>query len=238
MSVTDVRTSPGHLPRVVAPEILDDLTPDDPLALGSRRDLRRVNAIMRHTPVLARALAGGALGRVLEIGAGDGYFALGLAQRLPVAGKGTTFTLLDLRSDVPDHVRGEFARMRVECEPVTSDVFAYLADSAVGRFDAIVANLFLHHFEADRLAELLRLVAARTDRFAACEPRRSREALVACRALPLLRCNEVTRHDAVVSVRAGFRDRELSELWPSEDDWTLTERAVPPFSHAFRAVRA
>jgi hypothetical protein len=47
----------------------------------------------------------------------------------------------------------------------------------------------------------------------------------------------VTRHDAVVSVRAGFADRELSALWPSGMTWTLRERARGLFSHCFVASR-
>ena len=41
--------------RVVEPELLDDLPPADPLAVGSRADLRRLNSIMGHDDVLSRA---------------------------------------------------------------------------------------------------------------------------------------------------------------------------------------
>ena len=42
-------------------------------------------------------------------------------------------------------------------------------------------------------------------------------------------------HDAVASVRAGFRGRELSDLWPMDRAWTLRERGAFPFTHAFFA---
>jgi len=47
----------------------------------------------------------------------------------------------------------------------------------------------------------------------------------------------VTRHDAVASVRAGFRGTELSALWPDAKDhaWILRERGVFPFTHALVA---
>jgi hypothetical protein len=48
----------------------------------------------------------------------------------------------------------------------------------------------------------------------------------------------VTRHDAVLSVRAGFAGRELSALWPSADGWKLEERRAGLFSHLFVAHRA
>ena len=51
--------------------------------------------------------------------------------------------------------------------------------------------------------------------FVACEPRRSAFALLGARMVFALGANDVTRHDAVASVRAGFRGRELSGLWPT-----------------------
>jgi hypothetical protein len=48
----------------------------------------------------------------------------------------------------------------------------------------------------------------------------------------------VTRHDAVVSVRAGFSGRELSQLWPRAPGWRLDERPQAPFSHLFTARHA
>jgi hypothetical protein len=42
--------------RLVQPEILDTLPPDDPRALRSRRDLRRVNAWMGNDAIMAQAL--------------------------------------------------------------------------------------------------------------------------------------------------------------------------------------
>jgi hypothetical protein len=53
----------------------------------------------------------------------------------------------------------------------------------------------------------------------------------------LIGCNDVTRHDAAISVRAGFRDGELSACWPIAAGWTLTEKRAPPFSHLFVARR-
>jgi hypothetical protein len=54
-----------------------------------------------------------------------------------------------------------------------------------------------------------------------------------------LGANDVTRHDAVASVRAGFRGREISGLWPqAAPDWRLSEHAVFPFTHLFQAMSA
>jgi hypothetical protein len=53
----------------------------------------------------------------------------------------------------------------------------------------------------------------------------------------MIGCNDVTRHDAIVSVRAGFKNRELSELWPAGGAWILHEHAYGLFSHYFVARR-
>jgi hypothetical protein len=50
-----------------------------------------------------------------------------------------------------------------------------------------------------------------------------------------LACNSITRHDAVASVRAGFRGRELSRLWGG--GWRLREGPAFPFTHCFLAQR-
>ena len=56
----------------------------------------------------------------------------------------------------------------------------------------------------------------------------------AAKLVGLIGCNSVTRHDAVVSVRAGFTNRELSDLWPTQGAWLLQEQRAGLFSHLFR----
>jgi len=227
-----------QIARRVEPEWLDELPAEDPRARRSRRDLRRVNALMANAGIVARelrrALPAGAHS-IAEIGAGDGAFALRLAAALPRPAGGATITLLDRQGTVEARTLEHLAARGWNARPVEADVFDWLADPATPRFDAIVANLFLHHFEPVRLAELLAGVAARTQCFVACEPRRSGTALAGSRLLGLIGCNDVTRHDAVASVRAGFRDAELTSLWPSKPGWKIEERARGLFSHGFVA---
>jgi hypothetical protein len=101
----------------------------------------------------------------------------------------------------------------------------------------MLANLFLHHFHEAQLAELLRGAARQTRVFIAAEPRRSPRSLLFSRLLCLIGCNRVTRHDAPVSVRAGFTGSELLRLWPDGQGWTLQERPAGWFSHLFVAQR-
>jgi hypothetical protein len=55
--------------------------------------------------------------------------------------------------------------------------------------------------------------------------------------LGFIGCNGVTRHDAKASVRAGFTENELSNMWPAEKGWNLAEHQAGPFSHCFVAQR-
>jgi hypothetical protein len=121
-------------------------------------------------------------------------------------------------------------------KPVAADVFAWL-EQPRERCDLMFANLFLHHFDDPALGRLLTLVAARTEHFVACEPRRGVWPLAAARAVGLIGCNDVTRHDAVVSVRAGFNAGELSRAWPASGAWKLSEDGAGMFSHFFSADR-
>jgi len=227
-----------EMTRRVEREWLDELPADNPRARRSRRDLRRVNVLMANAGIVAgdlRRAFPGPIAALAEIGAGDGAFALRMVARLPVPEAPARVTLVDRQAIVGAETREAFARRRWEARVETADVFDWLA--AAPGCDAIVANLFLHHFEDAALARLLAAVAARTRCFVACEPRRSALALAGSRLLGLIGCNDVTRHDAVASVRAGFDGDEISRLWPEHSGWILAERARGLFSHAFVASR-
>ena len=227
--------------RQVEPEWLDDLPAADPGAVHARRDLRLLNSVMGNAGAVVRLLSGtgvsGPVPRVIELGAGDGTFLLGVARRLGPSWRGTRAQLVDRAMLVDDATRAGFASLGWEVEAVTSDVFAALARSTAREGTLVLANLFLHHFARERLRDLLAEVAARSEHFIACEPRRSRPALAASRCVGLLGCHAITRHDAVVSVRAGFAGRELSQLWPADGSWSLEEGMAWPFSHVFAARR-
>jgi hypothetical protein len=219
--------------RRVEPEWLDELPADDPDAVRSRHDLRRVNGWMRNATLVARMLAQGRPpANLVELGAGDGTFLLGVARRLGPSWTGTRARLVDRVMLVSEATRRAFADLGWELEVVAADVFVGLARSPA-RDATVLANLFLHHLPDEPLRELLARVAERSGRFIACEPRRSWFALAASRCVGLISGNAVTRHDAVVSVRAGFAGRELTELWPAGEGWILEEHGAGPFSHVF-----
>jgi hypothetical protein len=230
--------------RVVEPELLDALPPADPTAVGSRADLRRLNLTMGHAGILSRAcrrhldekVVRSQPLRVAELGAGDGTLLLRIAQNLSAQGMAAEATLIDRQDLVSAETRGAFAALHWSTESVVADVFTWMESSSPA-VDVMLANLFLHHFPDKTLGELLRRAAARTSLFIACEPRRSPLALAAARLLWFMGCNRVTRHDAVVSVRAGFVGRELSALWPADGAWEPSEQGAGLFGHCFVAKR-
>src|SRR5258706_15601151 len=96
--------SERRVKRIVQPEILDTLSPADPRAARSRRDLRRVNAWMDNHSIMARALQKSwnspAPKQITELGAGDGNFLLRVAQTTSRHWPDVEVTLLDLQPNV------------------------------------------------------------------------------------------------------------------------------------------
>ena len=243
--------------RRVEPEELDGLAADDPRGRRSRSDLRRVHVALRSIANLQRAVARLQLAvqprRILELGAGDGTLLLRFARVQRPRWNGVELTLLDRVDLISEATLAGYRELGWQVNFLRADALEWAAsrqhrsdeartddDRSNGErpYDLCFANLFLHHFERAPLVLLLRAVAAATDAFVACEPRRSNIARVGSRLIGLLGANEVTRQDAVKSVAAGFTDRELSTAWSTRGGWNLVEFPAPPFSHCLAAARA
>ena len=191
---------------------------------------------MGHAAFIARTLRAAPMPRVLvELGAGDGAVLLNVAHRLGRPSSRVRAILIDRHPSVTEVTKAAFERQGWDVESCASDVFDWLSHPTADEADVMLANLFLHHFSDPDLAALLSSASRRTSRFIACEPLRSRIALAGVSLMPLIGCNAVTRHDGAISVRAGFRARELSALWPDAGAWHLTERRTGLFSHTFVA---
>ncbi len=241
------------MPRLVAEEALDHLAPEDPAAMRSRRDLARVHRAMGTRSIVARGwrnlVATGNAGpplRILEIGAGDGSLLLGVARAMATRWPRVQLTLLDRQDIVSPATLASYAELGWSVQVQVADVLTWAArfdeevqGTAPPRWDLITTTLFLHHFEGDQLDLLLAAVASRTDRFFACEPKRSWLPLAGSHLVGAIGANAVTREDAVLSVHAGFRDNEITAIWPRAGDiWQTREFAAGMFSHCFSARRA
>jgi hypothetical protein len=226
--------------RIVEPELLDVLPPQDQRALRSRHDLRRLNTWMNHPRLMARALSknltSSAMPKIAELGAGDGHFLLRVASKLRQWPQGEA-TLVDRLDSFDPKIRNGFGKIgwRVHTQIVTAS--EWLRQSQPDAIDAIICNLFLHQFDGEELAEMLRLAARSSKLLIALEPRRSWPSKICGSFLWAIGCGSVTRHDAAISIRAGFSGRELSAIWPDKKNWHLTECPVGLFSHLFIACR-
>jgi len=195
--------------RRVDPEILDSLPSEDPEAIGSRRDLRWINGIMgNHRWLNARIRTQMKPGwRVLELGAGEGILGSRLVRRGVVP---------------PPQLAGIDLAPRPTGWPVEStwiqgNVFA----EALPPAEIVVANLFLHHFSPEELAQLGRRLPSVCRYLACSEPARRALHIWQGRLLAMVAgLNRVTRHDMPVSIRAGFLRRELPE-WLGISDWKI-----------------
>ena len=226
--------------RCVQPEWLDVLDPEDPRASRARRDLQRVNKVMGNAAILARALLKAqphSPRLIVELGAGDGTFLLRVVQRPTLRWQGGKIIFVDRQSLVGKGTRAAFNALGWDVETVEADVVTWLQHASSGPVDLMIANLFLHHFQSQQLTGLLSSAAMRANLFVACEPRRSYAALTGSLLLGAIGCNDVSRHDAFISVRAGFADQELSALWPPSSRHRLKEYAAGLFSHCFVAQR-
>lgn len=227
-------------PRQLEPEVLDHLAEDDPRAQRSRRDLQRINLIMGSAGLLAssmRQYAAMPPRRILELGAGDGSLMLRLARRFARSWPGVELTLLDRQDLVADSTRAAFADLGWTVRTLQADVTTWCREADDNHWDIALANLFIHHFDPAQIGALFTALAQRSSLVLALEPRRDRLALTASRLVGLIGANDVTREDAVLSVRAGFTDDELSRLWPHQQGWRLEESRAGLFSHRFIAAR-
>jgi len=227
--------------RSLQPELLDELPTDDPRAVGSRRDLRRINALMGNARLMARAVRGAtrqaAVRRIVDLGAGDGAFLLDWVRRMPSLPPGSVVLLVDRHDAADAGVMAALSARGLSPRRVQADGLEWLRVQPAEAGTWALANLFLHHFTAERLRALFNALAEKAELFCACEPHRDWWSLAASRMLGLIGANAVTRHDATVSVRAGFQVAELSALWPADSSWRVQEYRAGLFSHLFLAQR-
>jgi hypothetical protein len=192
--------------RVVLPEILDGLHPDDPGARRSRGDLRLINAMMGNFRWIARQVGRQQQDfRMVEVGAGEGGLCRALAGRFPSA-KILGIDLVPKPGNLPGGV-----------EWVQGDFFSELSACSA---DVLMGTMILHHFSDERLREFGRQLGEfRMVCF--CEPWRSELALF-WGGLMWPFVGSVTRHDMPASIRAGFLPGELPGLLGLEN-WSVSE---------------
>ncbi len=201
--------------RIIKPEKLDSLPPFDPEAVSSRKDLRFFNSYLG----TAGWFAGEVLGEIresdhiLEIGAGEGTLIHALHDR--ARGNGShpfAWTALDLKP--------VFEEKRPEVTYVVEDLLRF---PGYGAATVVIGNMILHQFEPEALEHLGREMRASARLLVFQEPSRSRFTHFLCRCFSFA-MSPATRHDAPVSIEAGFRGAEIPDalgLSPRDWDWRI-----------------
>lgn len=193
--------------RVVRPEILDTLPPDDPAAVANRKDLRFLNGFMGNWGWIGRRLreGEGEPSGILEAGAGEGDLGAFLLRKGFVR-ESSHYTGLDLwarPTGWPDAWGWS-----------QTDLLEFRPPPGMGVF---ISNLLLHQFEDEDLQGLGRRLA-RIPRWIICEPLRVRRSIWGLFLLRPFGLHPVSWHDGRVSVRAGFRGNELVRLLRAGED--------------------
>ena len=226
--------------RVLTPELLDSLPGDDPSARASRRDLQRLHPILGQIRLWTRWLRENFPHRppssLADLGAGDGsLLATVLLRAYPKGGHGARIFFVDRQPAVPESSLAHLRRCNWLPTVITADALDWMEEGPI--VSAALTNLFLHHLHEAGIRRLFSALAEKSLSFAAAETRRTLLARWGAAALGLLGCHAVTRHDARVSVEAGFAGKELTALWPRRPGWFLQEFAFGPFTHFFSAAK-
>ncbi len=200
--------------RIIEPEWLDSLPADDPSARRSRRDLVLIDRLMGNTRWICRHLPPG--NGIIELGAGNGRLARAASRR------GHDVTAMDLAPAPPNLAR--------PIRWVAGDFLRSLPDHSA---PTVVGSLILHHFQNEELHRLGRLLDGRT-RLVFAEPLRDALPLALSKlASPFV--GRVTRHDMLVSIRAGFLPGELAAALALGPGWRISESPGPFGSLRFLA---
>ncbi|BDS05194.1 hypothetical protein NT6N_02340 [Oceaniferula spumae] len=155
-----------------------------------------------HAWILNEVSAMHNVSKVVELGAGDGRLCNKVKTLLPTC----EVTAVDLIPK-PETVRSDIVWQQ-------ASIFEY---DGFDRDTVVVANLFIHHLD-DKELKLLGARLAQVRAVVLAEPHRKKTAELMGRLLfPLV--NQVTRHDMITSIRAGFVKEEISKLIGRNFHW-------------------
>lgn len=212
--------------RVLQPELLDILPPDDPDAIRAREEMLQVNGIMGNHRWIERMVRRHREmnWRVTELGAGDGALSL----RLLNAGlcRAEHLHAMDLAA--------RSKKWPAAAQWTSGDMLA----NELPESEIVIANLFLHHFTHEQLRLLGSRLSPATRLIIAAEPARFWIHTILGRLFcALAELNHVQRHDMQASIRAGFRGDELRESLGLGDAWRVEARTHPLGAYRFMAWR-
>lgn len=213
--------------RATTTEFLDRPDCDPALAAASYRFMETVNGCFGGIRMVRRFLAtetkgrhAGAPLRILDIGSGSCDIPLAVSRWAGARGIPLHFTCLEKAGHAVDIARGELARAgNPSVQLLQEDAFTH---QPAEPYDCAVASMCFHHFsDAQILTLLRRLHGFVLNSVLINDLRRSRLAYLAARLLLAATPAEV-RHDALLSIRRGFKISELRSLLRQLDSVTVS----------------
>jgi 2-polyprenyl-3-methyl-5-hydroxy-6-metoxy-1,4-benzoquinol methylase len=215
--------------RATATEFLDRPDCDPTLAASSYRFMETVNCYFGGIRTVRRFLAAETAGRhagaplrILDIGSGSCDIPLAMSRWARAHGIPLHFTCLEMAGHAVDIARRQLARAGDPAvQLLQEDV---LTHQPAEPYDLAVASMCFHHFSNAQILTLLqRLRGFVLNSVLINDLRRSRLASLAAR---LLLADTGTpagvRHDALLSIRRGFKISELSTLLRQLDSVTVS----------------
>ena len=174
---------------------------------------------------LAQELAKSARGEpvtILDIGAGDCDIPLTVTRWAEARGYKVRFTCLDHDPKAVELAQSRIARCNCRTiQAVQADVFTY---QPADEFDYAMGSMTFHHFadqEIDKLLDHLRGFVRRAVLIN--DLHRCLANYIACFILVLPLDSEI-RHDGLLSIRRGFKPRELVRRLAQHDPAAVTRR--------------
>lgn len=213
--------------RATATEFLDRPDCDPALAASSYRFMEMVNGCFGGIRMVRRFLTTETKGRhadaplrILDIGSGSCDIPLAVSRWARARGIPLHFTCLEKAGHAVDIARGELARAgNPSVQLLQEDVFTH---QPAEPYDCAVASMCFHHFsDAQILTLLRRLHGFVLNSVLINDLRRSQLAYLSARLLLVGTPAEV-RHDALLSIRRGFKISELRSLLRQLDSITVS----------------
>jgi len=215
--------------RATAHEFLDRPDCDPELAAASYRFMEMVNGCFGGIRVVRRFLHAETAGhhgaaplRVLDIGSGSCDIPLAVSRWAQVRGIPLHFTCLEMADHAMDIARGQLAKAGDPAvRLLQEDVFSH---HPLEPYDCAVASMCFHHFSNEHILALLRRLRGFVHGSVLINDlRRSGLADFAARLLLTgTGMSAGVRHDALLSIRRGFKIPELRALLQQLDGVTVS----------------
>jgi hypothetical protein len=203
--------------RATAMEFLDQPDCDPALAAESYRFMETVNCRFGGIRIVRRFLVAETAGRhagtplrILDIGSGSCDIPLAVGRWARAHDIPLHFTCLEMAGHAVDIARGQLARAgNPDVQLLQEDAFIH---QPAEPYDYAVASMCFHHFSNAQILTLLqKLRGFVLNSVLINDLRRSRLASLLAR-LPLAGTPTGVRHDALLSIRRGFKINELNTL--------------------------